>query len=215
MINFLRYGEDGIRIIFGEVIDLETHKKVRKYYYFVKSLGLKEIIEVIPSFRSCLIYFDIGRISYQTLTTILRQREGEEAQIYVPEPEVHEIPVVYGGEYGPDMEFVCSYSGLSEEEVVEIHGATTYTVFAVGFIPGFPYMGTLDKRLYAPRLDTPRLKVPEGSVGLAQLQTGVYPFESPAGWRIIGKTEAPLFDSVKAPYSLIRIGDLVRFRALW
>jgi inhibitor of KinA len=214
MINFFRYGEDAVRIVFGEAIDLETHERVRRYYYFVKSLGLKEIIEVIPSFKSCLIYFDARQISFQSLTSMLREREGWLSHVSVPEPAVHEIPAMYGGEYGPDMEFVCSYSGLSEEEVVEIHAAATYTVFAVGFIPGFPYMGILDKRLYAPRLDTPRLKVPEGSIGLAQLQTGIYSFESPAGWRIIGKTRVPLFDYNKEPYSLMRIGDLVRFRPL-
>ena len=119
--------------------------------------------------------------------------------------------VMYGGEYGPDMEFICSYSGLAEEDVIEIHTSAVYTVFTVGFLPGFPYMGILDKRLYVPRLETPRLKVPEGSVGLAQLQTGIYPFESPAGWRILGKTETPLFDYRNEPHSLMTIGDTVRF----
>jgi KipI family sensor histidine kinase inhibitor len=139
------------------------------------------------------------------------EREEEMKTVYVPKPALHEIPVKYGGEYGPDMEFVSSYSGLTEDEVIEVHTSTLYTVFTVGFIPGFPYMGIVDKRLYAPRLDTPRLKVPEGSVGLAQLQTGIYSFESPAGWRIIGKTNMPLFDYKKEPYSLLKIGDMVRF----
>jgi KipI family sensor histidine kinase inhibitor len=104
-----------------------------------------------------------------------------------------------------------SHTGLSEDEIIEVHTAVTYKVFAVGFMPGFPYLGILDQRLYVPRLETPRLRVPEGSVGLAQLQTGIYPFESPAGWRIIGRTDKKLFDYNKDPYSIFRIGDKVRF----
>ena len=118
---------------------------------------------------------------------------------------------MYGGQYGPDMEFVCSYAGLAADEVVEIHAGAIYTVFTVGFMPGFPYLGTLDKRLFVPRLETPRLKVNEGSVGIAQFQTGIYSFESPGGWRIIGKTDKRLFDHTQEPYSLMKIGDQVRF----
>jgi KipI family sensor histidine kinase inhibitor len=212
--DYSRYGEDAVRIRFGDAIDLETNKAIRKFYLFLKSLQRKDIIDVIPSFRSCLIRFNSSCTSYDDFVSFLKDKEGEIVLVHVPEPRFHEIPVQYGGEYGPDMEFVCSYSGLNEEEVVEIHTSTAYTVFAVGFIPGFPYMGTLDKRIYAPRLETPRLKVPEGSVGLAQLQTGIYSFESPAGWRIIGKTHIQLFDPRKEPYSLLRMGDMVRFVAV-
>ena len=109
------------------------------------------------------------------------------------------------------MDFVCSYSGLSAQEVIEVHSSVTYRVFALGFMPGFPYLGILDRRIYVPRQETPVLKVPQGSVGLAQLQTGIYPFESPAGWRIIGRTMKRLFDHDQEPFSLFHCGDLVRF----
>lgn len=209
--EYSRYGEDGVRIVFGNTVDLEINNAIRKFYLFLKSLQRKDIIDIIPSFRSCLIHFNNRSTSYDDLVSFLKNSEGEIARIPFPDFSFHEIPVQYGGKYGPDMEFVCSYSGLNEDEVVEIHSSTTYTVFAVGFIPGFPYMGILDKRIYAPRLETPRLKVPEGSVGLAQLQTGIYSFESPAGWRIIGKTNIQLFDPAKEPYSLLQMGDTVRF----
>jgi inhibitor of KinA len=209
--DYSRYGEDGVRVLFGNTIDLETSKEIRKFYLFLKSLQRNDIIDIIPSFRSCLIHFNARRTSYDDFIAFLMDKASEIVSTQVPEPSSYEIPVQYGGEYGPDMEFVCSYSGLNEEEVIEIHSSTVYTVFAVGFIPGFPYMGITDKRIYAPRLETPRLKVPEGSVGLAQLQTGVYSFESPAGWRIIGKTNIQLFDPTEEPYSLLRMGDLVRF----
>jgi KipI family sensor histidine kinase inhibitor len=209
--EYSRYGEEGVRILFGNTIDLETNKAIRKFYLFLKSLPRNDIIDIIPSFRSCLIHINSRRTSYDDFIAFLKDKEEEIGAIQAPEPGFHEIPVQYGGEYGPDMEFVCSYSGLNEEEVVEIHTSSVYTVFAVGFTPGFPYMGPLDKRIYAPRLETPRLKVPEGSVGLAQLQTGIYSFESPAGWRIIGKTEVQLFNPAREPYSLFRMGDIVRF----
>ena len=209
--EFLRYGEEGIRVVFGEGVDPEVNEKVRRCYYFVRRLRVKNILDIIPSFRSCLIHFDRERTSFEYLAGFLREREGEMESTPVPAPAQHEIPVLYGGEHGPDMEFISSYSGLGEEEVIEIHAGCVYTVFAVGFMPGFPYLGPLDKRLYTPRLETPRLKVPEGSVGLAQLQTGIYPFESPAGWRILGKTDVNLFDYRREPCSLMAIGDKVRF----
>jgi inhibitor of KinA len=208
------YGEDGIRVVLGERIDLDVHEKVRNHFYFFKSLTIPGIIDIIPSFRSCLIHFDTGQTTYEAISAILRKKACDMDGVSPPEPNHFEIPVQYGGNYGPDMDFVTSYSGLTTEEIVEIHTLTVYHVFAVGFMPGFPYLGTLDRRLYVPRLDTPRLKGPEGSVGLAQLQTGVYTFESPGGWRIIGKTEMSLFDARTAPYSLLQIGDMVRFVAV-
>lgn len=209
--NISRYGEEGIRIVFGEKIDLEIHDKVRRYYFFLKSLQLEEITDIIPSFRSCLFLFDRKKTTYDALTSYLRDKEFLMAHIDIPERKTHEVPVEYGGESGFDIDFVASHTGLSEDEIIEIHTSVTYKVFAVGFLPGFPYLGILDERLYVPRLETPRLRVPEGSVGLAQLQTGIYPFESPAGWRIIGRTNKKLFDYNEKPYSVFQIGDEVRF----
>ena len=209
--EYSRYGEDGVRIIFGNTISYEINERIRRFYFYVKSLQRKEIIDIIPSFRSCLIHFDSSITSFNRVVSMLQEAEKGMGHVKVPEPQTHTVPVRYGGEYGPDMDFVCSYSGLSEYEVVEIHSSRVYRVFAIGFIPGFPYMGILDRRIYAPRLDTPRLKAPEGSVGLAQLQTGIYPCDCPAGWRIIGKTDLRLFDCNKEVCSLLQMGDLVRF----
>jgi len=206
-----RYGEEGIRILFGEKIDFEIHERVRRYYFFLKSLQLEEITDIIPSFRSCLILFDRKKTSYEALTASLWEKKFLIAHIDIPEPKIHDVPVEYGGENGFDIDFVMSHTGLSEDEIIEIHTSVTYKVFVVGFLPGFPYLGILDQRLYVPRLETPRLRVPEGSVGLAQLQTGIYSFESPAGWRIIGRTNKKLFDYNKEPYSIFQIGDKVRF----
>ncbi len=209
--NIERFGERGIRIIFGQAIDEATHEAVRRFFLYTRSLHIAGVIDVIPSFRSCLVHFDRDRTDYEVLSSFLDGLEDDWRNMALPEVQRFEIPVRYAGDYGPDMDFVCSYSGLSSEEVIEIHCGATYRVYALGFMPGFPYLGTLDKRIYVPRQETPVLKVPQGSVGIAQLQTGIYPFESPAGWRIIGRTMVRLFDHTKAPFSLLNFGDIVRF----
>ena len=210
--NLSRYGEDGIRVLFGDVIDLDVHEKVRRFYYFIRSLQRPDIIDLIPSFRSCLIHFDLRRTTYEKLSSLILDAQREEPSLRaLPALATHEIPVHYGGEYGLDMAFVCTHTGLTENEVIAIHTGVEYTVYAVGFVPGFPYLGTLDARLDMPRLETPRIRIPGGSVGIAQLQTGIYPFESPAGWQIIGRTDVRLFNPEKEPYSLLQIGDRVKF----
>ena len=124
------------------------------------------------------------------------------------------VPVVYGGEYGPDLGSVARYHGLLEEQVVKLHSEREYRVYMIGFVAGFPYLGEVPDEIATPRLGTPRLKVPAGSVGIAEKQTGVYPCEAPGGWRIIGRTPLKLFDSVRQPPALLESGDVVRFEAI-
>lgn len=209
--EYLRYGESSVRVVFGNSIDPEINKKVIGFYRYVKSKNFDFITNLIPSFSTCLIEFDIRKIDFERFTLFLKDMERETYEYEEIEPRIHEIPVKYGGANGPDMDFVCAYSGLSEEEVVKIHTSVIYTVYTIGFIPGFPYLGVLDRRLFVPRLPTPRTSVPAGSVGLAQLQTGIYTFESPGGWQIIGRTDLNLFDYRKPPYSMLQVGDRVRF----
>jgi inhibitor of KinA len=210
--NLSPYGEDGIRALFGDAIDLDVHEKVRRFYYLIKSLQRPDIINIIPSFRSCLIHFDFQQTTYERLASLITEAQQQASSLrLLPEPALHEIPVHYGGKYGLDMAFVCTHTGLTEDEIIDIHTGSVYTVFAIGFVPGFPYLGTLDQRLNVPRLETPRTRIPGGSVGIAQQQTGIYPFESPAGWRIVGRTDVSLFNPHKEPYSLMQIGDRVKF----
>ena len=206
-----RYGESGIRIVFGDGIDEATHETVRRFFLHFRSLRVPGVIDIIRSFRTCLIHFDNGRVRYEELCERIDSAGTEWQEMTLPDARRLEVPVRYGGDYGPDMDFVCSYSGLSPEEVIEVHTAPVYRVYAVGFMPGFPYLGPVDRRLYVPRQATPVLKVPRGSVGIAQLQTGIYPFESPAGWRIIGRTMVRLFDPATPPHSILSFGDTVRF----
>jgi KipI family sensor histidine kinase inhibitor len=122
-----------------------------------------------------------------------------------------EVPVSYGGEFGPDLAEVAAFAGLDEAAVIELHIGVRYRVFMLGFLPGFAYMGRVDNRIAAPRKASPRFRVPAGSVGIAGVQTGIYPRESPGGWQIIGRTTIPLFDLSKSPPALFAPGDTVRF----
>jgi len=127
---------------------------------------------------------------------------------------VVEIPVCYGGEYGPDLAVVAAHTGLTPEEVIQLHSAAEYRVHAIGFSPGFPYLGGLPPRLNTPRRATPRPSVPAGSVGIGSAQTGVYPVASPGGWNLIGRTPRALFRLHKSPPALLLIGDRVKFRPI-
>lgn len=206
-----RYGENGIRIIFGFEVNMDVHDRVRRCFQYLVMIKRPGILDIIPAFCSCLIQFDDEIISFEDLSAYLADNVDAMLSVVLPEPVIHDITVRYGGEFGPDLDFVASYTNLTHDEVIEIHTTTLYTVFTVGFIPGFPYLGPLDQRLYTPRLKTPRVKVPPGSVGIAMNQTGIYPFESPGGWQLIGHTDTTLFDKEKEPYSLMKMGDRVRF----
>ena len=128
--------------------------------------------------------------------------------------KVVEIPTLYGGEYGPDIEFVATHTNLTEAEVIEVHTSADYLVYMVGFNPGFPYLGGMSEKIATPRLPTPRVRMVPGSVGIAERQTGIYPLASPGGWRVIGRSPIKMFDPGREPPSLVEAGDLVRFTSI-
>jgi 5-oxoprolinase (ATP-hydrolysing) subunit B len=171
-------------------------------------------VNLHPAYRSVLVDFDPMQIDPHNL---LREIERVAAGVNLTAPlakALIEIPTVYGGESGPDLADVASSLGLSESEVVDLHSATEYTVSFLGFAPGFPYLEGLPEKLFCPRLATPRLKVPKGSVAIGGSQTGIYPAESPGGWRLIGRTYLELFDARKNPPALLYPGARVRFVAV-
>ena len=170
--------------------------------------------EAVPAYASLVVHFDLMRIDYQTVSGwIQAQLEGLEER-GLPAARVVEIPVIYGGAHGPDLDFVARHNGLTPAEVVAIHSAGEYPVYMLGFTPGFPYLGGLDARIAAPRLETPRSRVPAGSVGIAGSQTGIYSLDSPGGWRLIGWTPLRLFDPAADPPALLNVGDVVKFRVM-
>jgi inhibitor of KinA len=150
-------------------------------------------------------------IGFKDLAQRLRKIERGLSYGEVPKHRRVEIPTSYGGEFGPDLDFVASHNGLTSEEVIRIHSSQDYLVYMLGFTPGFPYLGGDLGKIATPRLGKPRMKVPAGSVGIAENQTGIYPIESPGGWRIIGRTPLKLFTPLQPPYFLLAAGDMVRF----
>ncbi|HLF01267.1 MAG TPA: 5-oxoprolinase subunit PxpB, partial [Anaerolineales bacterium] len=170
--------------------------------------GLRELI---PTYRSLLVRYDALTTDYIDVAAWVERRTAHTNTAPPNQTRVVEVPTVYGGEHGPDLEWVAGHCGLSSEEVAQLHSRAEYTVYMMGFTPGYPYMGKLPPALEVPRLETPRARVRAGSVGIAGLQTGIYPLDSPGGWRIIGHTPLVLFDPNRASPFLFRPGDTVRF----
>ena len=210
-VRFLDGGESCLVVELGDAIDLALNRQVRALGLALEQARVKGVLEAVPTYRSLAIYYDpltIDRDALKAQVLLLYGSLGDQGD---QTPRVVEIPTVYGGEYGPDLEFVARHSGFSRDEVVRLHSEPLYHVYMLGFIAGFPYLGDLAERLAVPRLSTPRLKVAAGSVGIGGRQTGVYPIESPGGWRIIGRTPLRLFDpSSEAPTAILP-GDKVRF----
>ncbi|MFQ6100598.1 MAG: 5-oxoprolinase subunit PxpB [Anaerolineae bacterium] len=209
--RLLPAGDSALVVEFGDEISEEVNHKVHALAYALKQNPLPGLGEAIPTYRSLLINYDSLRLSCDEVKALVTDLLRKCEEISLPEPRVVEIPVVYGGEFGPDVEFVAEHNGLSVEEVVRLHSGAIYTVYMLGFTPGFPYLGVLPEAIATPRLPTPRKLVPAGSVGLAGSQTGIYPIATPGGWRLIGRTPVTLFDPTRTPPTLLRPGDKVRF----
>jgi KipI family sensor histidine kinase inhibitor len=208
---FLLMGDQGLLLEFGDEISLEVNEKVRRMVLAIQEEGIEGIIETVPTYRSLLIVYNPLILSIGELKERLGGIEEGLQKIPFPEPKLTRIPVVYGGPYGPDLDDVARYHWITPEEVVRLHCSKPYLIYMIGFMPGFPYMGDLPEALVTPRLKTPRLSVPPGSVAIAQRQTGIYSMESPGGWQILGRTPVRLFDPEKEFPVLLQMGDLVQF----
>jgi len=208
---FFLMGDRGLLLEFGDEISSEVNEKVRRMALAIQSEAIKGIVETIPTYRSLLIIYNPVMLPIDDLKKRLYLIEKGLQQTPFPEPKLTRIPVVYGGPYGPDLEEVAKYRRISTEEVIRLHCSKPYFIYMIGFMPGFPYMGELPEKLATPRLKTPRLLVPAGSVAIAQRQTGIYSMDSPGGWQILGRTPTKMFDPEREPPALFQMGDLVRF----
>ena len=213
-INF--HGDSTIVIEFGKDIDVYTNKLVQFVFSKTEKRLYKNLFikDVYPTYKSLVINYDNLAIDYQALKKKIESLIFEIIDNYdknVSNDKVLEIPVKYGGEFGPDLKIMSKKLNISEESIINIHSSAIYRIYMIGFMPGFPYLGGLDERISFPRLSTPRIKVPAGSVGIAGKQTGIYPFESPGGWNIIGRTELSLFDVDANPPSLLSNVSQLRF----
>jgi KipI family sensor histidine kinase inhibitor len=209
--RFLACGDRALLAQYGTGIDLAVNRKVHAAAAALRQRSLTGIEAVIPAYRNLAVVYDPTVISFKILTEALTALESGLEGAERAEPRTVDIPVCYGGRLGPDLAFVAQHQHLTEEEVVRIHSQTLYPIYAVGFAPGFCYLGGLDPRLRTPRLPTPRTLVPAGSVGIAEAQTGVYPSDSPGGWRLIGRTPLSLFNPSRPDPFLYQAGDRIRF----
>ena len=193
------------------LITIEGHERVRRLLRLAELEPIAGVRNLHPAYYSLLIKFDALKLHHSELEQILRGYIERMEKVKLPEPRLVEIPVCYGGEFGPDLKEVAQLHGVTPESVIELHASTTYRVYFLGFAPGFAYLGELPEALVTPRLATPRRTVPAGSVGIAGRQTGVYPIATPGGWRLLGRTPLAMFRPERAEMSLLAIGDRVRF----
>ncbi|KIL49462.1 5-oxoprolinase subunit PxpB [Jeotgalibacillus soli] len=212
-----------VAIEFPQKIDRAIHMKIRQIGLLLDDKQPKWLIEYVPAFASIAIHYDVKMLNLQTpndlpydiVTTELTNILQELNEIEVEAPRTVKIPVFYGGSTGPDLEEVAKHNGKTPNEVIDIHTNGEYTVYMLGFAPGFPYMGGMSTDIATPRKNKPRLAIPAGSVGIAGEQTGIYPIETPGGWQIIGQTPLALFnpENEEAP-TLLQAGDQIRFYAI-
>jgi inhibitor of KinA len=224
-------GDGAITVRFGEAIDPEIYHKVRAFSSLLEERPLPAMVEVVAAYASVTVFYDIGvaaklargadlpspyewmRGQVEAAVASLSATPSTPSGVTSGARTV-DIPVCYGGEFGPDLDEVAGLCGITADEVVALHIGGEYLAYMIGFAPGFPYLGGLPDQLEVPRKAAPRLHVPAGSVGLAGKQTGVYPLASPGGWQIIGRTPIRLFTPERTPPTLLQAGDIVRFRAI-
>lgn len=208
--------ENSIIIYFSDVVSVETADKIGRVLPDIQRELGHYLIDIVPSYTSILISFDLMAIEFrafeQELRTILENAEFAQADL--AEAPLIELPVYYGPEVSLDAEEICAHTGMSFEEVVSIHSSTLYRVYAIGFAPGFAYLGNTDKRIAIPRKKTPRLKIPACSVALAERQTAIYPKESPGGWQIIGRSPINPIDYQRENLTLFEMGARVKFNPI-
>jgi KipI family sensor histidine kinase inhibitor len=192
-------------------ITIEGHEQVRRLLRLAELEPIPGVRNLHPAYCSLLFKFDAVKLRHEELEEILRGYVERMEKMALPAPRLVEIPVCYGGEFGPDLKDVAELRAMTMKRAIELHASTLYIVYFLGFVPGFAYLGEVAGELVTPRLATPRRSVPAGSVGIAGRQTGVYPVATPGGWRLLGRTPVAMFRPDRAEMSLLTIGDRVRF----
>lgn len=210
VIRFLQSGDTSLVIEFSTEMDRKIARQVLELFRRVERAGIAGIVETVPTFRSLMVHYDPTKATRRSLVPQL-EALLEGLEVAEGSGRVWHLPACYEGELAPDLDDVAQRTSLTPDEVVAQHSAETYLVYMVGFLPGFPYMGDLPQHLQLPRREEPRLRVPMGSVAIATAMTGVYTFESPGGWHLIGRTPVRIFDLRRQPAALFEPGDEVCF----
>ena len=209
-------GDQALIIEFGERVDPALSAQIVALAQRLRDSRPIGVVDIVPAYATLALHYDsaavgAGTSPYEALSEIISAWLKTQSVEPVNAGRLVEIPCCYGGAFGEDLEALANNRGLSVDEVIAIHSGATYHVHMLGFVPGFAYLGGLDQRLATPRRDTPRPRVPAGSVAIAGEQTAVYPLDTPGGWQIIGRTPLQLFRPTASPPSLLNAGDAVRF----
>ena len=206
---------DSVIIYFGQDISQSVAKDVRQAFYTLKDAKLEYITEIVPSYTSIMVSYDFLKVTYKQICKeiddILEYAEQSYNEVTT---RLVNIPVYYGLEVGLDLESLAKMKKRTIQEIISLHVNKEYFVYAIGFSPGFPYMGEVAAALVSPRLANPRAKVPKGSVGIADNQTAIYPQLSPGGWQILGRTPIEMFDTSYDGFSYLKVGDKVKFKPI-
>lgn len=207
-------GDQALKVVFENKIDQEINVKVNRLDELILQKKVTGVKETIPAFRTLTVLFDGMKTDFKKLSEDLTPMLSDLEQTRRNKKRIIEIPVCYDEQFGIDLKDVSEHSGLSVQEVIQLHSERDYLIYMMGFLPGFAYLGGMDLQLSMPRLEAPRSKINAGAVGIAGNQTGIYPMESPGGWRIIGATPVRLFDAGRASPFLYEAGDHIRFKAI-
>ncbi|WP_455661607.1 5-oxoprolinase subunit PxpB [Pradoshia sp.] len=216
-------GDSAVMIEFGQDIGQGEYEKVMEAVMLLDQISEDWLIEIVPSYTSIAVFYDpislyrhqeVKHFPYEQACMRIEEILSDESKGERKNERLIEIPVCYGGKLGPDLSYVAHHNQLSEEEVIELHASGEYLVYMLGFAPGFPYIGGMNKKIAAPRRETPRLSIPSRSVGIAGEQTGIYPIETPGGWQLIGRTPKELFLPDEDPPTLLQAGDRIAFKPI-
>lgn len=216
-------GDNAIIIELGTEINSETQKKVQMVSRVLEENNQEWLIEYVPTFTTVTLYYDPyqaaklakgNELPYETISNKIQKLLSACSIDSEINQRIVELPICYGGEFGPDLAFVAEHNGLMPDEVIHIHSSGEYLVYMLGFAPGFPYLGGMPEEIAAPRRATPRQKIPSRSLGIAGTQTGIYSIETPGGWQLIGRTPLNLFQPEKEEPSLLRAGDKIKFKPI-
>lgn len=213
-VRFLTLGDSAIAVEFGQEIRLDVNRQVTALQKLMEENPVAGVVEMVPNYCSLMIVYNPLAVGYHELKLAVEKLLDRLAAVSEAEKEVIEIPVIYGGEYGPDLTEVAAAHNMTEAEVIRRHAEPEYPIYMLGFVAGFPYLGGMDEAIATPRKQSPRLKIPAGSVGIAGGQTGIYSVESPGGWQIIGRTPLKLYDPEQEEPILLRAGQYVKFRPI-